>query len=122
MTLRDELEKLVERWREEAMEPGLTVLQTAAAELAALLAREDAERRECNACDWRGPESECVMLGAVGPLCPECRETTEPSKVWCDCGDWYPPDSYGAGYIGALGRCPNCDAWGADTDEHEVEP
>jgi hypothetical protein len=33
--------------------------------------------RECNACDWKGPLSETCMLGAVGPLCPVCRETTE---------------------------------------------
>lgn len=38
--------------------------------------------RCCNACDWIGPESETVMLsdhrgGGVGPLCPECYETTE---------------------------------------------
>jgi hypothetical protein len=39
------------------------------------------ERRECNACDWTGSRAECVWLagmdGGVGPLCPECRETTE---------------------------------------------
>lgn len=33
--------------------------------------------RSCNACDWSGPVSECVMLGSVGPLCPDCRETTD---------------------------------------------
>jgi hypothetical protein len=33
--------------------------------------------RECNACNWRGREADTLMLGAVGPLCPECRETTE---------------------------------------------
>lgn len=35
------------------------------------------KQRECNACKWIGPESETVMCGAVGPLCPDCRETTE---------------------------------------------
>jgi rubrerythrin len=50
MTLRDELEKLVERWREEAMEPGLTVLQTAAAELAAL---DHAQALEQESTEWR---------------------------------------------------------------------
>lgn len=38
------------------------------------------EIRECNACEWRGPLSETCMLGAVGPLCPECRETTEAAR------------------------------------------
>jgi hypothetical protein len=32
--------------------------------------------RECNICDWTGIESDCVMCGEVGPLCPECHETT----------------------------------------------
>lgn len=31
----------------------------------------------CNNCAWRGPTSECVCLGRIGPLCPECLETTE---------------------------------------------
>lgn len=29
-------------------------------------------------CAWRGPVSECSMLGSVGPLCPHCREIVEP--------------------------------------------
>lgn len=37
----------------------------------------DDEPRQCNACEWIGPRSDCCWLGAVGPLCPECRETTE---------------------------------------------
>lgn len=32
--------------------------------------------RECG-CGWRGCEDDCVWCGMVGPLCPECRETTE---------------------------------------------
>lgn len=32
--------------------------------------------RECNACDWTGRGYDCVWLGAMGPLCPECNETT----------------------------------------------
>jgi hypothetical protein len=35
------------------------------------------EQRSCNACTWTGLRGETVMLGAVGPLCPECRETTD---------------------------------------------
>lgn len=31
----------------------------------------------CCACDWQGPLSETCMLGAIGPLCPECREVTQ---------------------------------------------
>lgn len=34
------------------------------------------EIRSCNACDWAGTRDATVTLGAVGPLCPECRETT----------------------------------------------
>lgn len=34
------------------------------------------DERECG-CGWRGPAGDCVRLGEVGPLCPECRETTE---------------------------------------------
>lgn len=39
-----------------------------------------AERVECcNAkCGWAGLKSDTCMLGAIGPLCPECREVTEP--------------------------------------------
>lgn len=37
--------------------------------------------RECNACDWRGSVMDCCWLGTVGPLCPECRETTTPSNA-----------------------------------------
>lgn len=29
--------------------------------------------------------------------------------VTCGCGDMYPPDSYGAGYIDGAGQCENCD-------------
>lgn len=34
----------------------------------------------CNACDWTGKLADTVMLGSVGPLCPECRETTDKSS------------------------------------------
>ncbi|HJV75463.1 MAG TPA: hypothetical protein VJ654_14650 [Noviherbaspirillum sp.] len=39
----------------------------------------DAARQqyECNACDWKGKLADTVMLGGIGPLCPECRETTD---------------------------------------------
>ncbi|MDB5822218.1 MAG: hypothetical protein JWR21_922 [Herminiimonas sp.] len=40
-----------------------------------------AAKLSCNSCDWTGPVSESVMLGSVGPLCPLCRETTEPDAV-----------------------------------------
>ena len=29
-------------------------------------------------CTWGGKLADCVMCGAVGPLCPECHETVEP--------------------------------------------
>jgi len=32
-------------------------------------------------CDWSGPLSDCVMCGAVGPLCPECHEVVEPDAA-----------------------------------------
>jgi hypothetical protein len=32
--------------------------------------------RICNNCDWEGDVSDCVYVGAIGPLCPECHETT----------------------------------------------
>lgn len=37
--------------------------------------------RECNACDWSGSVMDCCWLGTIGPLCPECRETTMPSNA-----------------------------------------
>lgn len=41
--------------------------------------KQDQELRYCNECDWKGATDR--MLGAIGPLCPECGETTgvEPS-------------------------------------------
>lgn len=35
--------------------------------------------RECG-CGWRGHLEDCLWLGAVGPLCPACRETTEEAE------------------------------------------
>lgn len=29
----------------------------------------------CNACEWKGAKVDCVVLGVIGPLCPECNET-----------------------------------------------
>jgi len=31
-------------------------------------------------------------------------------EIKCACGDLYPADSFGAGFIAATGRCQNCDA------------
>ena len=28
-------------------------------------------------CEWSGKFADCKYLGAIGPLCPECGETTE---------------------------------------------
>jgi ParB-like chromosome segregation protein Spo0J len=33
------------------------------------------EKRGCNGCEWTGTTDR--MLGSIGPLCPECGETTE---------------------------------------------
>jgi hypothetical protein len=30
--------------------------------------------------------------------------------VTCGCGDSYPAQSYGAGWIHAIGNCPNCES------------
>lgn len=32
--------------------------------------------RICNECDWTGNNAECVKLGQIEFLCPECNETT----------------------------------------------
>lgn len=48
-------------------------------------------KRWCNACTWAGKETDCVWLGAIGPLCPECHETTDtalPAERNC-CGTFY---------------------------------
>jgi len=39
-------------------------------------------RVECTdaECGWTGLRSECYSLGEIGPLCPECKETTESAK------------------------------------------
>jgi hypothetical protein len=42
--------------------------------LARVVAVDDV--RECNACVWLGAVDDCVWLGDIGPLCPECHETT----------------------------------------------
>jgi len=49
----------------------------AAAVSTAKQARRDG--RECG-CGWRGRLEDCLWLGAVGPLCPACRETTEEAE------------------------------------------
>ncbi|WP_394065380.1 hypothetical protein [Alcaligenes sp. WGS1538] len=40
--------------------------------------------------------------------------------VSCGCGDLYPSNSYGAGFIAAAGHCENCDA-AQDTDAAKVD-
>lgn len=60
----------------------------------------DQETRECGdaKCGWRGQTNR--MLGAIGPLCPECGEVTEPDEAepitygrgcacLTQCGDYY---------------------------------
>lgn len=36
--------------------------------------------RICNSCDWQVRENDCVSVGNVGPLCPECNETTHEGR------------------------------------------
>jgi hypothetical protein len=42
--------------------------------------------------------------------------------VDCGCGDSYPAQSYGAGFIHAVGNCPNCEAAksAAQEQQHDV--
>jgi hypothetical protein len=40
--------------------------------------------------------------------------------VDCGCGDSYPSQSYGAGFIHAVGNCPNCEA--AKSAAQEKQP
>lgn len=42
----------------------------------AMPAAQQQDNRECG-CGWRGAVEDCAWLGSVGPLCPNCHETTE---------------------------------------------
>lgn len=46
--------------------------------------------------------------------------STGAELVACDCGDLYPPDSFGAGFIAARGECPNCDAGKSPAQDEAV--
>jgi hypothetical protein len=49
--------------------------------VAAIQGAVKVEHRVCTACDWRGKWTQTVSLGEVGPLCPQCHETTEALEV-----------------------------------------
>jgi hypothetical protein len=50
----------------------------------------------------------CDLMEHFGVPC--VRPGDEPEMVTCACGDQYPPDSYGAGFMAAnSGVCENCD-------------
>lgn len=56
-----------------------------------------------------------ALLSRYGSSQPVASARTD-KMVWCACGDGYPADSYGAGFIDAAGHCENCDA-----AEHAVQ-
>ena len=57
-----------------------------------------------NATGQKGSSWEHVKPLAAAPLPPLA------APVECACGDSYPADSFGAGFIAARNKCPNCDA------------
>lgn len=58
----------------------------------------------------------CDLLEHFGLPC--VRPGDEPEMAACACGDQFPPDSYGAGFMDANGGvCENCAAAGGG-DEH----
>lgn len=66
-------------WKSSRVERGQELRREIASLLGqAIWSREsDNADRACNACSWTGKESDCVYCGSVGPLCPECHETTD---------------------------------------------
>lgn len=56
---------------------GSLLCEMPAEQVLAAKAQQPQWQAECNNadCGWKGPLSEACMLGEVGPLCPECRET-----------------------------------------------
>lgn len=57
---------------------------------------------------------EYIKAIAAAPQPPEANPVElhqiKTAPVECACGDSYPADSFGAGFIAASGKCPNCDA------------
>ncbi|CBV41997.1 hypothetical protein [Halomonas elongata] len=57
---------------------------------------------------YHSEHSSCDLMERFGVPC--VRPGDEPEMVKCACGDTYPPDSYGAGFMAANGGvCENCD-------------
>ena len=62
----------------------------------------------CRLTELTKPTAVLVMISEV-----EALRKLDPSKeiIWCACGDGYPVNSYGAGFMDANnGVCANCDA------------
>lgn len=63
--------------------PMYSQYRAAAADRAMLAAAPEAPQTiQCNACDWIGSSADARYLGGrepIGPLCPECHETTGPA-------------------------------------------
>lgn len=60
---------------------------------------------------WATRDAASQKLGAHTAAISSIRQALnqEIVPITCPCGDAYPPDSYGAGFIAAAGCCPNCD-------------
>lgn len=55
-------------------------------------------------CAWEGWQARAALSALPGAV------PAELTNVRCMCGDEYPHDSYGAGFIAGCGMCENCDA------------
>jgi hypothetical protein len=55
-----------------------------------------------------GDEAHNYIQAVIDELQHSC--TVSDNLVDCGCGDSYPSQSYGAGFIHAIGNCPNCEA------------
>ncbi|MDH0335138.1 hypothetical protein [Metapseudomonas otitidis] len=55
-------------------------------------------------CAWEGWQAHAALSA------PPAAVPAELTNVRCMCGDEYPHDSYGAGFIAGSGMCENCDA------------
>ena len=59
-----------------------------------------------------------VDVGAITALREALAEQSDTPNVDCACGDLYPADSFGAGFIAGTGHCQNCDV----AEQPEQEP
>ncbi|MDL4862071.1 hypothetical protein NPJ88_006985 [Halomonas elongata] len=57
----------------------------------------------------------CDLMEHFGVPC--VRPGDEPEMVTCGCGDMFPINSYGAGFMAAKGFCENCDMMNGGSDD-----